>query len=70
MAGVEINGKFYKQEIQPITQKPDDIYVVERVIKTRRRGKRTEYFVKWKNYLDKFNSWVNSWADNISTING
>src|SRR6059036_753294 len=66
LLGEEIKGKFYEQEIQPITHRTDDIYVVERVIKTRRRGKRTEYFVKWRNYPDKFNSWV----DDITTING
>ena len=64
--GEIIKGKFYEQEIQPITHKPDDVFVIERVIKTRRRGNRTEYFVKWRNYPDKFNSWV----DNITTING
>src|SRR6267154_352399 len=66
LAGEEIKGKFYEQEIQPVTFKTDDKYIVERVIKTRRRGKRTEYFVKWRNYPDKFNSWV----DNIASING
>jgi len=65
-SGEEIKGKFYEQEIQPITHKADDTYVIERVIKTRRRGKNTEYFVKWRNSPDKFNSWV----DNIATING
>jgi hypothetical protein len=64
LAGEVIKGKFYEEEIQPITQKTDETYIVERVIKTRRRGKRTEYFVKWRNYPDKFNSWV----DNIATI--
>ena len=64
--GETIKGKFYEQEIQPIVHKKDDIYIIERVIKTRRRGNRTEYFVKWRNYPDKFNSWV----DDITTING
>ena len=66
LSGEEVKGKFYEQEIQPITQKEDETYIVERVIKTRRRGKKTEYFVKWRNYPEKFNSWV----DNIATING
>jgi hypothetical protein len=66
LAGEVIKGKFYEQEIQPITRKRDETFVVEKVIKTRRRGKRTEYFVKWRNYPDKFNSWV----DNIVPING
>src|SRR6184192_1023596 len=66
LTGEEIKGKFYEQEIQPVKHSASDAYIVERVIKTRRRGKRTEYFVKWRNYPDKFNSWV----DNIATING
>ena len=66
LAGEEIKGKFYEQEIQPVKHSATDAYAVERVIKTRRRGKRTEYFVKWRNYPDKFNSWV----DNIAPING
>ena len=64
--GEEIKGKFYEQEIQSVIHKPDDVYVIERVIKTRRRGKQTEYFVKWRNYPDKFNSWVTD----LTTING
>ena len=65
LAGEIIKGKFYEQEIQPVI-KTDDTYIVERVIKIRGRGKRTEYFVKWRNYPDKFNSWV----DDIFGING
>lgn len=63
-AGELIKGKFYEQEIQQV--KPSDIYIVERVLKTRRRRGKTEYFVKWRNYPDKFNSWV----DDIVNING
>jgi hypothetical protein len=66
LSGEEIKGKFYEQEIQAITQKPDETYIVERVLKTRRRGGKTEYFVKWRNYPEKFNSWV----DNIIGVNG
>src|SRR6267154_2518060 len=66
MTGEEIKGKFYEQEIQPVTYKADERYIVERVIKTRSRRNRAEYFVKWRNHPDKFNSWV----DNIATING
>ena len=66
LAGEIIKGKFYEQEIQPVDYKPEDTFIVERVLKTRRRGRKTEYFVKWRNYPDKFNSWV----DNIVTING
>jgi len=64
LAGEEIKGKFYEQEIQAV--KPSETYIVKKVLKTRRRGKKTEYFVKWRNFPDKFNSWV----DKIAPING
>ena len=57
LAGESIKGKFYEQELQKVT-KTDDVYEVEKVLKTRRRGGKIEYFVKWKGYPDKFNSWV------------
>jgi len=27
-------------------------------LKTRKRGRNTEYFVKWKGYDDSFNTWT------------
>ena len=38
--------------------KTDDVYEVENVLDTRKRRGKTEYFVKWVGYPDKFNSWV------------
>ena len=57
LAGESIKGKFYEPELQKVT-KTDDVYEVEKVLKTRRRGGKVEYFVKWKGYPDKFDSWV------------
>ena len=34
------------------------VYTVKRVLKKRKRGKKIEYFVKWKGYGDKFNPWI------------
>ena len=58
LSGEDIRGKFYEQEIQKVTKTDDDIYEVEKVLKTRKRGGKVEYFVKWKGFPDKFNSWV------------
>jgi len=55
--GEEIAGKFYAEELQKVT-KTDDVFDVERIIKSRKRGGVTEHFVKWKGYPEKFNSWV------------
>ena len=39
--------------------KEDELYEIEKVLKTRRlRGGVVEKFVKWKGYPDKFSSWV------------
>jgi transposase InsO family protein len=57
LAGEPIKGKFYEQEIQKVV-KTDDVYEIEKVLKTRKRGGKIEYLVKWKGYPDKFNSWV------------
>jgi hypothetical protein len=45
-------GKFH------IITKSDDVYIVEKVLKTRKRNGKLEYFVKWRGYPDKFNSWT------------
>jgi chromobox protein 5 len=38
--------------------KTDNVYEVEKFIKTRKRDGKVEYYVKWKGYPDKFNSWT------------
>lgn len=48
---------FYKPELQKVT-KNNDVYRVEKILRKRKCKGVTEYFVKWKGYPDKFNSWV------------
>ncbi|XP_033642417.1 uncharacterized protein LOC117302552 [Asterias rubens] len=55
--GEELKGTFYKQELQRV-DKNDEMYEVEKVLRTRKRRGALEYFVKWLGYPDKFNSWV------------
>jgi transposase InsO family protein len=55
-SGDVIQGRFYQEELQSVSN--PDKWEVEKVIKTRGRGKRKQYFVKWLNYSDRFNSWV------------
>ena len=57
LAGEEIKGKFYQQELQKVI-KTDEEYIVEKVLKTRKRNGQVEHFVKWQGYADKFNSWT------------
>ena len=55
--GELIKGSFYGAEIQKV-DKPES-FAIERVIRTRQRHGRTEYFVKWRGYGNQFNSWTN-----------
>lgn len=56
LAGEELEGTFYRQQLQKTNQ---DIYRVDRIIR-RRRGANNiqEVLVKWSGYPDKFNSWM------------
>ena len=55
--GEILDGTFYEAELQKVI-KEDAVYRVEKVLRKRKRKGVVEYFVKWKGYPDKFNSWV------------
>jgi len=55
--GESVLGKFYAEELQKVT-KTNDVFDIERVVRTRKRAGVVEHFVKWVGYPDKFNSWV------------
>lgn len=59
-----IEGIFYDWELQKVDKK-DDVYLVEKVIKTRfnKKTKQKEFFVKWVGYPASFNSWVTDLHD-------
>ena len=63
LMGEPIKGKFYNQELQKVCKK-DDVYIVEKIAKTRKRAGKIEYLIKWKGYPSKFNSWV----DNVQSL--
>ena len=52
-----IEGSFYRQEIEEVIH-DDDTYVVEKVIRTQRRGNEQWCLVKWTGYPSSMNSWV------------
>ena len=51
LAGEEIDGAFYRQQLQRTDQ---NIYRIDRIVR-KRRG---EVLVKWSGYPDQFNSWI------------
>ena len=55
--GEVIEGSFYRQEIEEVTH-DDDQYIVEKVLRTQKRGNEQWCLVKWAGYPSSMNSWV------------
>ena len=53
LAGEEIAGSFYREQLQKTDQ---SVYRIDRIV--RRRLTTKEVLVKWSGYPDKFNSWI------------
>lgn len=58
--GEVIVGTFYTKELERVTIQPETLYHVESILKTRKRRGKTEYFVKFLGYDERFNAWVDS----------
>ena len=54
----EIEGFFYKPELQLAYIGDDTIYKIAKVLKNRKRDKKTEVLLKWKGWPEKCNSWI------------
>ena len=52
-----IEGSFYRHEIQKVSH-TDDTFLVEKIIRTQKRGNESWCFVKWQGYPSSMNSWV------------
>ena len=48
-----IEGIFYQQELQK-TKNTSEVYVIEKII----RKNKNKYLVKWRDYSNDFNSWI------------
>ena len=48
-----IKGIFYEKELQK-TKNTNEVYIIEKII----RRNKNKYFVKWRNYSNDFNSWI------------
>ena len=49
-----IQGIFHEKELQLSKMKEDGLYIIEKII----RKNKDRYFVKWRNYSNDFNSWI------------
>jgi len=64
LLGESIKGRFYEPENQRVLKSDDERFVVDRILKTRKRDGKIHYLVSWKGYPSKFDSWV----DELATI--
>ena len=51
--GEIIEGIFYGRELQK-TKNNSELYIIEKII----RKNKNKYLVKWRNYSNDFNSWI------------
>ena len=57
LANEPVDGTFYEDELQKV--KKPTFFRIEKILKSRKRGRTKEILVKWMGYPDSFNSWVN-----------
>ena len=50
-----ISGKFYKEELQVIPEKPN-IYQIQSILQSKGNGKYKQYLVKWHGYEEP--TWI------------
>ena len=55
--GEILEGTFYNEQLRPTNQ---TIYRIEKVIRRQRRNGRQEALVKWRDYDEKYNSWIDA----------
>lgn len=56
--GEIIQGSFYEAELQKVKMCKDKVYAVEEILKRRTVRGEEQAFVRWKNWPEKFNSWI------------
>lgn len=53
-----IEGDFYENDLQKVDKEEDSLWLVEEIIKKRKRKELTEVLVKFESWSEKFNQWV------------
>ncbi|GFY62252.1 uncharacterized transposon-derived protein F54H12.3 [Trichonephila inaurata madagascariensis] len=59
LKGETLKSRFYESELQRVSKSsPDTFTSVEKVLRTKRKRDNKEFFVKWRGFDNRFNSWV------------
>ena len=52
-----LEGTFYEREPQRDHQSEADLFRMEKILKTREKGKHVEYLVSWWGWPSKYDEW-------------
>lgn len=54
-----IDGFFYEEEISVVKKNITETeFIIDKIIKSKGKGRHKQYFVSWRGYPEKFNSWI------------
>ena len=56
----DVKGLFYTSELQKVDIDENSLWFIDRALKRRKRNKKVELLVKWQEFPDTFNSWVDA----------
>jgi Integrase core domain/Chromo (CHRromatin Organisation MOdifier) domain len=58
VTGEVVKGRFYELELQPVIERAEQVYKIEKIVKRRKRkGHPPEVLIKWLGYPDSANTW-------------
>jgi len=55
-----IGRQFYNYELLKVTVLPETEFQIDNIVRTRNKNGVKQHLVKWKEYDETFNSWVNA----------
>jgi hypothetical protein len=54
--GEIVAGTFYENQLMKAYEQ--QAYLVEKILKSRNRGRKKQYLVRWKNWGPRYDSWI------------
>jgi hypothetical protein len=55
-AGEIVSGTFYQNQLKKAYEQA--IYLVEKVLRTKKRGGQKQYLVRWRGWAPKYDTWI------------